>query len=313
MKFILLAIATMASSAVLPPALPLDLLSNPTLSTQSSVSTLSPSLLDAPRPNLSLPFSVLPDSRFTVKISMGAPLLPINSALMNILYFMSIIAGQHFMQQLQPRTYSAPYYRAVQITTYGRTEARFLLWAIYYAVNDMVRTVRFNNVLLELYWEDELVGEIRVAVKQTSNLAGGAGDLSLDLGDQLAQPNLTGSGEGTTQPSPIVGSVTDSNLALLTFPHLNASTKPLAVPPRFAVSFESIAGAGNVDRNDVFLTFYAALLHVAQFPAESQMQSFQSDSPSGKLHLHMQDIGIGCQVSQGKSNGVFVIFLAYDD
>lgn len=161
----------------------------------------------------------------------------------------------------------------------------------------MVKYVRFNDVMLELYWEDKLVGVVKIIAKRALSLAGGAGNLTLDLGDQLAQTNLTGSGEGTIQSRSAVVNVIDGDLASLTFSDLNASTA-FSLPPSFAVSFQSIADAGRLDRNEVFLTFYTALLHVAQFPPETQMQSFQSVSPSGKLNLLMEKVGIGCQVSQ---------------
>ena len=209
---------------------------------------------------------------------------------------MSLIAGQDFVNQVQPRSFSTPNYRDIQITSYAWTEARFLLWGICYAAYNMIKLARFNDVMLELYWEDRLVGKVKVARKRALSLVGGAGNLTQDLEEELAQPNSTGSDEDTTQPKPVVGNVTDSGLAPPTFSHINASTT-LSLPSSFAVSFESIAGAGPVDRNDVFLTFYAALLHVAQFPAQVRMQEFDSVSPNGRLHLYMQDNGIGCSVS----------------
>ncbi|CAF9936410.1 MAG: hypothetical protein ALECFALPRED_006843 [Alectoria fallacina] len=222
---------------------------------------------------------------------------------------MSLVAGQDFRHQLHSRTYSTLNYRDVQITTYAWTESRFLLWGIYCAVTDLVKYARFHNLGLQLYWEDKLVDKIVVAVKRASSLAGRAGNLTEDLEDYLAQTNQTASGEDATQFEPVVGNVVDGDLAPLTFSRINASNT-LQIPPTFAISFESIAGASRLDRNEVFLTFYNALLNVAQFPAETQMQPFRSNSSSGKLHLYMQEIGIGCQVSQ--TGGTFVVSL-YDD
>ena len=296
--------ATISLAAGLPLALPLDLVSNPSLTSQSSVFTLTPSSLKTPSSNLSLPVSYLPDRRFKVVLAIGAPLLPINSALINILSFMSLVAQQDFRHQLQPRTFSTMDYRDVQITTYAWTESRFLLWGIYCAVTDMVKYARFHNLALQLYWEDKLVGQIVVEVKRALSLAGGAGNLTEDFGDHLAQANQTASGGDAPQFEPVVGNAVDGDLAPLTFSRINASDT-LSTPPTFAISFESIAGADQLDRNEVFLTFINALLHVAQFPAETQMQPFQSDSPSGKLYLYMQANGIGCQVSQ--NSGTFVV------
>lgn len=153
-------------------------------------------------------------------------------------------------------------------------------------------------VMLDLFSEDKLVGRLKVAVKQALSLAGGTGNLARVLGEHLAQTNLTGSGEDTAPPNALVGNVTDSNLAPLGFSHLKASI--ILSPSRSrAVGFESIAGAAKVDISDVFLTFHNAFLHVARFPAESQMQSFSSSSSSGNLHLHIQQTQVGCQRDQG--------------
>ena len=299
MKFILpsiLTTATVALAAVLFPALPLDLVSHATLSSPSSVSTLMSSLLETPRSNLSLPFPTLPDTRFKVKMNFGTPLLPINSALINILNFMSIVAQKDFMRRLPPRSIRSPDYPDVQITSYAWTEAYFLLWGIYYAANDMVKFARFNDVMLDLYLEEKLVGRIQIARKPAPSLAGGAGNLTQDLGDLLAPTNLTASSEDTAQPKPGVRIVAANDLAPLISSNFNASSI-VSLSAEFEVHFINVEGAGHVDRNDVFMTFYNAIMHIAQFPIEMQMQSFDSDSPSGKLHLHMQEVGINCQVS----------------
>lgn len=154
----------------------------------------------------------------------------------------------------------------------------------------MIQLARLNDVTLDLYWEKKMVGKVVVAEKRGSNLAGGVNSLTQNLGEDLAETSLTGKGKDITPLKPVVGNTTHLS-------SLNASAI-LSVTPSFSVSFESIADAGKVDRNDLFLAFYAALLHVAQFSTESEMQSFHSDSPSEKLHLHVQEIGIGCQVSR---------------
>lgn len=293
MKSILLSVLTvptMAAAAVLSPALPLEVLSNPTFSSQASNSILTPSLLGLPSSDFALPNPDLPDERFQIKIAIGPSLLPVDSTLINILFFMSVVAAQDFTLQLAPRGYSSPQYRNVRITTFAWTEARFLLWGVYYAINDMIKFARFHDVLLWLYWEDKLVGKVGIAVKGSLDLAGGTANLE---GDQLVQMNLTGNGEDATSPKPVVGNMTDSGLAPLNTSRVNTS-----IPSSYAVSFESIAGGGRLDRNEVFLTFYTALLHVAQVPAESQVQSFQSASPSGKTHLYMEALGTEYEVSK---------------
>ena len=201
---------------------------------------------------------------------------------------MTLLATQDSTKELQPRSYSTPNYRDVQIASYGRTEARFLLWGAYFAMDYMVKFVRFHNVALELYFDEKLDGKMKIAARRPLSLAdGGARDL-------VAGSNLTGSPEeGTAGSEPgLVGDLSDSDLAPLA---LNASAA-LAFPPGFSIALEDVAGARRLDRNKLFLTFYSAFLHVAEFPVRSQMRAFESESPKGDLHLHMQELELGCQV-----------------
>lgn len=271
--------ATIASAAVLPP---LDLLSNPTALSQPSLATLSPSGFQPPTTNLSLPFSSRPDKGFKVSISIRDAFLPVDSALLNILYFMSIVASQDPNQELQPRSYSTPYYRDVRITSFNWTEARFLLWGVYYGVSYIVKNARFHDLRLDLYWEDKLVGKMNIAARRVAGLVGGAARAPL---------NVTGSEEDEPAgPGSEVGNATIKDLAF------NASTT-LPVAEGFRIVFDRVAGATRVDRNDLFLAFCTAFLHVAQYPAGSQMRAFEVKSPNGKLSLHLHELGIGCQVS----------------
>lgn len=209
---------------------------------------------------------------------------------------MSIVAAQDFTQETRPRVYSTPKYRDIEISTYAWTEARFLLWGMYLAAIEMVKFARFNDVTLELYWEAKMVGGVRIAVKRASSLASGGGNSTQDLGDTLVQLNLTGRGEVVLDSKPVVGAATDSNLTPFNSISINASTG-ISSPTVFDVSFVAISGAGTLSRNEVFLTFYTAILHVAQFPAESYMQSFAVSSPSKKLYLYIQSMGVETQVS----------------
>lgn len=193
--------------------------------------------------------------------------------------------------ELQPHTYSSPDYRDVQISDFAWTEARFLLWGVFNVVSEMVKSARFHDATVDLYWEYRMVGRFKIAANRVLSLAGGAGNLTLDSGDGVAQSNLTGGAEDTVQPEINVRNATDGDLAPAAFSPLNVSTRTSV-----AVSFESIAGARRLHRNDVFLTFYTALLHVAQFSPGEPMQDFRSASPDGHLHLTMQAMGTGCQV-----------------
>ena len=277
-RMILVSMITMASAAVLPRALPLELVTDLAMPTQSSISTLAPPAFGEPSSNLSLPLSFTPDTRFTVRISIGSTLMPADSFLVNILNFMGIVATQDFERKLSPRKYSTPGYREVEVTVFDSTETRFLLWGIYMAVTEMVKIVRFNEVRLELNWDDQIVGRLKVALRPRP-------------GAELAQTNST-----DTYPVPVVGNVTDEDSAPFTGSSINGTS--LSIRPGFHVTYDSLADAGRVNRNDVFLTFYNAIGHVAQFPAYDQMGSFDCYSPNARLHLTVQDVMIGCTVSR---------------
>ena len=200
------------------------------------------------------------------------------------------------MREIQPLVYSTPEYRDIEISTHAWTEARFLLWGIYLAGIDMIKFARFNDATLELYWEVNMVGKVKIAVKRASSLAGEGGNSTRDIGDTPAQTNLIGSGEDVPGSKSVVRDGTDINLAPLNSIVINASTG-ITTPSIFAVNFVPFSGAGALDRNEVFLTFYTAVLYVAQFPAESYMRSFEVASPSKKLYLYMQTIETEIQVS----------------
>lgn len=257
--------------------------------------------------------SDLPDSRFRVDLIFDAPLLPVSATLINILHFMSLVARQEFDEDLQPRICSAPMYPQVQVVTYAWTEARFLLWGIYLAAVDMVKYIRFHEVLIKLYWENAPVGQIKLVVRAGLNLSAsttnGTGSI-LDYGGQMS---LAGVENKTAQAfvqryrTPPVQNITggetaDNTSAIWTSAFSISSPSPTLVfpdallPPRFRIEFARVAGATRLSRNEVFLTAYAAMLHMIRFPAENQMQPFGSNSPTSHLRLHMYESGIGCLV-----------------
>ena len=65
----------------------------------------------------------------------------------------------------------------------------------------------------------------------------------------------------------------------------------------FAVDFQSVAGATRLKRNEVFLSFYAAILYVAKFPVDDPLVPFNSRAPGVNLRVHMFRIGVGCSVT----------------
>ena len=158
----------------------------------------------------------------------------------------------------------------------------------------MVRFARFYDAELELYWEGNVVGRMKIASVNRASSSSVGGVMTQDL--VPAQSNLTtGEEKATGSKSVVAGNLSGSHLAPLA---LNAPAG-LANLPETTIEFVDIMGSKAVKRNDVFLTFYAAFLHVAQFPVGSKMQDFESDSPDKVLSLHMQEIGSGCSVSPG--------------
>ncbi len=148
----------------------------------------------------------------------------------------------------------------------------------------MIKFIRFHDVKINLYWEKKLVGRMKIAAKQSLSLAG----------DLVAPLNSTGNDEESTGSKAAIANVTASDSELLAFNSFDARPYPLG----FTVEFSQIVGATRVNRNDLFLTFYTALLHAAEFPIGGKMDSFASRSPNKILTLHMQETGVGCTVSR---------------
>lgn len=258
-----------------------------------------------------------PDPRFKIRLALDATFLPINAAFLNILFFMGTISIHDITEQLAPRTYSATGYEEVEIQSFAWTESRFLLWGIYLAVTNMVDSVRFHNTLIELYWEDRLVGRIKIAAKNVLILPGSGGDISKNHGDRLNQTlgnpsnDLVTINKGairTVQSVP-KGNITRGNSASdglatvwnatdirsLTTAAFLTNDSPYTLPP-FEVQFNPIAGASMIERNSVFLTFFAALLHIAQFRPAEELKTFRISSPVDKLYLQMFESDYTCQV-----------------
>ena len=223
---------------------------------------------------------------------MGTNLLPPESLLLNVLYFMSIIARQTYDQKFTPRSFSTPGYRDVRIYSYAWTESRFLLWGIVYIIDYMIAYARFHEALVNLYWEDNLVGRLKIA-------AGTPGSIS--AGDEATQDLVSAAQSNTTMATTggesvkVGGGVSNSDI-VVPLAALNASAAPLSMWPPYSIHFENIAGATKVSRNDLFELFYIAITHVAQFNVGALMREFQSTSPNERLLLRMNEQELGCQV-----------------
>lgn len=267
--------------------------------------------ISIPSPTTQLESS-LPDNRFKKDLTFGAPFLPVNPTFINILHFMSTVAGTDFDELVEPHTYTAPVYRQVQISTFAWTEARFLLWGIYSAAIYMVRFSRFHDVLINLYWDKSPVGEINLMASGTTSddtrgFIDDGGELSpVDTGrnttqiltERLKTPSVQNTtGRGTTNTASAVDSINISYPAL-SIPSISPTpfvNAPLST--RMTINVKRVIGAVTLKRHDVFLTFYTAILHLAQVPAADAMRSFNSKSPTADLRVHMFETGLGCLVS----------------
>ena len=280
-----------------------------------STSTMTLTTVLSPTPQLE---SSLPDVRFRVELVFQAALLPVNPAFVNILDFMGAVAHDDFEELVKPRTYSAPMYRQVQIMTHAPTESRFLLWGIYLAATDMVNFNRFHNTMVKLYWEGNIVGHIDLMVNPDlvlpDTIPNGTWSV-IDVGGELSAAevsNKTNKISVERRSTKIVQNTTGDQVAdsLLVFNSVKAGSTvssksstslitllPNALlTPRLTVTFHRVAGAKKLNRNDVFLTFYAALLHLARFPVENDMQLFNSKLPTIDLRVNMFESGLGCLV-----------------
>ena len=168
-----------------------------------------------------------------------------------------------------------------------------MLWAIFYAVDFMIIYARFHEVVLELYWEDVVVGRLKVGAGTPISISAG-GEATQDL-DSSAPSNTTMATTGGESVK-AGGGVSDSDIVVpLAAP--NASAAALSVRPPYSIHIESITGGTQVKRNDIFELFYAAVIHVAQYSVGNLMRDFQSKSPNEKVFLRMKEEELGCQVS----------------
>ena len=261
----------------------------------------------------------LPDSRFEIQTLFDSPLLPVNPTLAVITSFMSLLGQSDFKQVHEPCTYRSRKYPSVVIS-HSSTETRFMLWGIYLAAIDMVKYSRFNDVVANLLWDKQLVGQISVLVNTGQSLPSTIlndassfldDDEGLSLGmisngtrqvsmERLNAPTLEdGTRTAATKSNASADSLVDTWNAVCSNPSAlptGHSSNASLLSTTLTVDFQSVAGATPLKRNQVFLSFYAAMLHVAKFPAGDQLQHFNSKAPDVALRVHMFHVGIGCSV-----------------
>ena len=168
-----------------------------------------------------------------------------------------------------------------------------MLWGVFYAIDYMINYARFHEVLLELYWQNAVVGRLKIGAGSPGSIsAGGEATQDLVSSARLNTTMATTGGESIKAG----GGVSDNN-TVVPLAALNASAAAFSVRPPYSIDFESSADATKVNRNDLFELFYTAMIHVAQYSVGGLMREFQSTSPNQKVLLHMQEQELGCQVS----------------
>ena len=261
----------------------------------------------------------IPDSRFEIQLLFDPPLLPINPTLAIITQFMSLVARSDFEQVLEPSSYRSRKYPEVTLMSHRSTETRFLLWGIYLAAIDMVKYIRFNDVVVNLLWDERLMGQISILVNMDKSLpCTSLNDTStfLDDGDGFSLGMISNrtrevSVERLNIPPPengtrIAATTSNASADSLVDTWNTVCSNPSSLPTdqfsnasllsTLAVDFQSVPGALRLKRNAVFLTFYAAMVHVAKFPAGDQLLHFNSKAPGVELRVHMYRVGTGCSV-----------------
>lgn len=249
----------------------------------------------------------LPPTQFDAKLFFGPALLPVDPTLANIIDTMGNVARRGFKEQVQPRTYSSPPYPQVQVMIHAPTEARFLVWGFYNAVTEMIKFTRFNGVMVELYWDSNLVGKISLGLRTDSDLSGAAIlNSSRDATDKGGPLSLASKSNGTApevvrrRNDPPIQNVEVANSAdnISMINSLKESITPTnaSLSSKFTIDFDPVPGAAKLKRNDVFLSFFAAMLRVAKYPAEDTLAYFTCEPPNVDLRVRMYEAGNGCLV-----------------
>ena len=266
------------------------------------------------KPTIALPLNNtllgndLPDPNFRISQQMDSNFLPVEATLMNVLFFMGLISIQDFDERLGPGVWTAPGYPQVQITSYASTEVRFLLWGIYTAIGSMINDARFHDTNIMLYWGGDNVGKIGVKVKSRLTLSGTAGNMTVsDAGNYTGflsedsyfvplQDALANNVSDNDYVNDFLISWNDSS-SNGTVPSVISSSNLTLLDTRMKIDLYQLAGAQLIKRNTMFLTFFTALLHIAQHQILDIVDSFESKYPGGDVWIDMYSADAACLVS----------------
>lgn len=226
----------------------------------------------------------LPDPRFHVSSSFDAGFLPPVPTLMGILFFVAEMAYGNINATVPANTWTASGHPQVEIITVGPTEAKYLLFGVFAGIEYMVKYNRFQEVLLTLRWERSVVGRIWIVLPGYASLGLPANDTVTNKTMQRPDPS-----------PPAIYSVRDIDTNASMINPLNG-TKSLGNDVE--ISITTIPGGRSLTRNDVFLTCYAALVHMAPFSRNAQMADFTSKMPLNDVYMHLLHWGPGIEYSR---------------
>lgn len=224
--------------------------------------------------------SGLPDARFHVSPSIGAELLPVSPALVNILHFMAGLSYRDHNESVAANTWNAPDASDVTMVTQEAIQAKYLLWGVFAGIEYMIKYKRFHEVLLTLRWESEKVGEIWLLRSKPV----------LNFSFNTSVQSLTRRSDNPRAEHNTAG--VETMLADL---HVVNETNALETEDSMGIS--NLPGGGSLTRFDVFLVCYAALIHLSLAKPESQMEDFTAESPLSNVSIYMFKWGPGLRIS----------------
>ena len=249
----------------------------------------------------------LPPTEFDAKLFFDPALLPVDATLANIIDTMGNVARYGFKEQVGSRTYRSPPFPQVQVKIHTATEARFLLWGFYNAATEMIKYTRFNGVLVELYWDRNLVGKISLSLRTAADLSGAILNSSREATDTGGQLSLASISNDTAQGSiarrsdPPIQKVEAANSAdnnsMINSLKVSSTPTNASLSSSLTIDFDRVPGAEKLKRNDVFLSFFTALLRIAKYPAGDTLAYFTCNPPNVNLRVFMFESGDGCLVN----------------
>jgi len=223
--------------------------------------------------------SGFPDPRFRVSPSIGADFIPVNPTLLSILFFMAGMSYRDHNESVAANAWTAPGAPEVVIATEDVIQAKYLLWGAFAGVEYMIKYQRFQELLLTLRFEREIVGRIWILPPNSV----------LNLRLNTSTPSLT-------QRSNHPWAQHNSREVEAMLPDLGAVNNTIPLATDFSVRMVSLPSGAALTRFDVFLVCYAALVHMSLAKPESLMENFVSRGRLNIVFIYMLKRGPGVKI-----------------